>query len=152
MRAILILVYKYKLLLYSKIYVFSFVYSLGFIAMNIIQMVSHLNYYTDGFLYVYYFNIILELFFSIVFTIIFYPQRNLVIYNFEYSINYNSIYCVSEITSNKEKNMKMNKLSKKMLKYIYLKKEYPLVLIEPFAKTEHIFNDTHIHLGITTNV
>ena len=44
--------------------------------------------------------------------------------------------------------MKISNLKPKILKEKYLKHEFPLVLVEPFTKTNNLFNDVHIHVGI----
>ncbi len=48
-----------------------------------------------------------------------------------------------------EKNLKINNISKVMLDKEYFKKQYPIVLVGPFAKTNDLFNDSHLHLGVT---
>ena len=147
-RAILTLAYKYKLIIYSKVFIFSFLYSLGFIAMNILQIINHINEYYDGLVYVYYMDVALELFFTILFCIIFFPQNYSLFYFLDLNANINFI---AEIKTNKEKNLQVNNLRKKRLKEKYLKKEYPLILLEPFTKIDTLLTDCHIHIGITKN-
>ena len=71
MRKRLALAFKYKLLIYFKICIFSLFYSLGFIVVNIMIIYYHLNYYINGFIFNYYLNIALEQFFSIILAILF---------------------------------------------------------------------------------
>ena len=71
-RTILTLSYKYKLIIYSKVFIFSILYCLSFIILHIILISSHFNYYGQSINYVYYLNINLELFFIIILAIIFF--------------------------------------------------------------------------------
>ena len=154
-RTILTLYYKYKLLLYSRVFIFSFFYCLGFIVLDLIQIIYRINRYTNGFNYIYYMNICLELFFCIILNVVFYPLTNplFVLYNFERNIMNidDNVYFIAEIREKKEKNLKINNLNEKLLKNEYLKKEYPLILVEPFAKANNLFNDMKMHIGITKN-
>ena len=151
MRTILTLVYKHKLLIYTKIFIFALLYSLGFIVMNIFQISCHINQYIDGFIYSFYFNIILEQFLIIILGILFYPIKNSRLYYFQF--DYNSINFIAEIKKNKEQYMNIGNLNKKKLKDEYLKKEYPLILVEPFTKTDKIFNERFlIHIGLTKKI
>ena len=47
-RTILTIAYKYKLIIYSKVFVYTFLYCVGFIIMNFYQINYHINYYFDG--------------------------------------------------------------------------------------------------------
>ena len=145
-RTILTLAYKYKLTLYSKVFIFSFLYCLGFIVINIIQLNYNINKYSNGFEYIYYMDISLEIFFIIIFAIIFFPFNNVSLAVLEANIN---MFFLSEIK--KEKELKINKLSKKIIEENYIKKEYPLILLEPFAKTDYLLKGYQIHLGIANN-
>ena len=150
-RTILTLSYKYKLIIYSKVYIFSILYCLSFIILHLILVATRFNKYEeyeDSRFYVYCINIGLELFFIIIFAIIFFPLRNSLFYYFEVNYDYNSITFVSQIKSSTENNMKISNLKPKILKEKYLKHEFPLVLVEPFTKTNNLFNDVHIHVGI----
>ena len=60
MRTILTLAYKYKLIIYSKVFIFSFLYSLAFIIVKFIQ-IKYKNV-EDGFLFIYYIDISLKSF------------------------------------------------------------------------------------------
>ena len=148
---ILTLSYKYKLIIYSKVYIFSILYCLSFIILHLILVATRFNKYEEyeeSRFYVYCINMGLELFFIIIFAIIFFPLRNSLFYYFEVNYDYNSITFVSQIKSSTENNMKMSNLKPKILKDKYLKHEFPLVLVEPFTKTNNLFNDVNIHVGI----
>ena len=147
-RTILTLSYKYKLIIYSKVFIFTFFYCLGFIIINIISINSQMEYPED-FVYIYYLNIALELFFANIFSIIFFPLRNSILYFSEVNYDYNSIKFIAEIKNNK--NIGIDNLNRKILEEQYRKKEYPLVLVEPFSKSDNLFNNSHLHIGIVKN-
>ena len=147
-RTILTLTYKYKLIVYSKVFIFAFLYSLGFIIMNIIQISYHMNYFIEGSYYIYYLNVVLELFFAIILSIIFFPLKNSLLYKFKIYYDYDKFNFLAEIKSNEEKSFKIINLTKEKLQKEYLKNEYPLILIEPFTKTNNLFNAPHLHVGI----
>ena len=148
MRTILTLAYKYKLIIYSKVFIFSFLYSLAFIIVKFIQ-IKYKNV-EDGFLFIYYIDISLEIIFAIILSIIFFPLKHSTYFEIEFHNNIN-MYFLSEIKKDKEKNLQINNLNKKNMKEKYLKKEYPLVLLEPYAKTNNFINDCHMHIGIVKN-
>ena len=115
--------------------------------MNIVIIGYHINYYCEGFIYFISLNIALEFFYSIILAIIFFPnKKNLYFFNISY--NYNSIIFFTEIKRKIEKQIKIKNLTKEILEEQYVKKEYPLVLVEPFIKSNNLYNDACIHLGI----
>ena len=149
MRTILTISYKYKLLLYTKIFIFSLLYSLVFIVVNIIKICSHLNYNIYGFIFNYYLNIALEQFFAIILGILFYPVRNSPAYYNQVHYKLNSINFIANIKKKKEKYMRINNLTQKLLKNEYVKSEYPLILVEPFTKNDKIFDKrANVHIGV----
>ena len=155
-RTMLTLMYKYKLLLYSRVIIFSLFYGLGFIALNLFHIFYKINQCSDGFFYIYYMNIALEAFFCIIFGIVFYPVRNPGFLhnninnniNINFDLIFNNITFIAQIKNTKEKSMRINNLTEKTLKNEYLKKEYPVVLIEPFARTDNLFNEKNFHVGV----
>ena len=149
-RTILTLAYKYKLIIYTKVIIYSFLYSLGFIIISFMIISSHSK--DDKEEYIFYLNIALELFFSIIFAILFFPLRNSLFYYFEVNYDYNSITFVAQIKLNNEKNMKISNLKQKRMKNEYLKHQYPLVLVEPFTKTNNLLNGPNIHVGIVKRI
>ena len=150
MRKRLTLAFKYKLLIYFKICIFSLFYSLGFIVVNIIIIYYHLNYYINGFIFNYYLNIALEQFFSIILAILFYPLRNSKSYFVQVNYDFKRTKFIAEINNRNEKSRKINNLTPKLLKEEYLEHENPLILVEPFAKTDKLFDKRFfVHIGVT---
>ena len=149
MRARLTLAFKYKLLIYFKICIFSLFYILGFIVVNIIIIYYHLNYYINGFIFNYYLNIALEQFFSIILAILFYPLRNSKSYFVQVNYDFKRTKFITEINNKNEKSIKINNLTPKLMKEEYIKYEYPLILVEPFAKNDNVFGKVFsVHIGI----
>lgn len=150
-RTILTLAYKYRLIVYSKVCIFSLLYSLGFIAINIFPIIIFYKkeYYNDTYLdesgFIIYINISLAILFAIIFSIIFFPVHNSLLFYMEANIN---MYFLTEIKKAKEKKMEINNLTKNIVKQYY-KKEYPSIFLEPFAKTNDFLNNCQIHMGIT---
>ena len=114
--------------------------------MKIIQIKYHINYYCNGFSYSYFIDISLELLFISLFAIMFMPFRNSKLFFFEPKFDF-----ITEIKKNKDKNMQINNLSKKILREIYVNEEYPLILLEPFAKIDTLLSRYNIHIGIAKN-
>ena len=146
-RTILTLVYKYKIIIYSKIFIFAFLYSIGFIAIKIIQLYYNINDDNEGIIYIYYMDISLEIFFALIFGIIFFPLKHSFLFFFETNNDIN-IYFLTEIKKDTENNLQIKNLKKNILEEIYIKEEYPLVLLEPFTKIDNLLNDCHLHIGI----
>jgi hypothetical protein len=158
-RTVLTLAYKYKLIIYNKVFIFFFLYCLTFIVINIFPLVVlrrrdyNEHYYdnwssVDEISFIYYMNISFEILLAMIFAIMFFPVQTSLLFFYESTIHLN-MYFLTEIKKDKEKTMKINNLSKHILKQKYYKKEYPLILLEPFAKTNNFLNDCHIHVGIT---
>ena len=152
-RTYLTIAYKYKLIIYSKVFIFSLLNCLAFIAINIFPMIifskkDYVGENKDEILFIYYANVSLAILFAMIFTIMFFPHQTSKLFFMESYININ-MYFLTEIKKDKEKNMKINNLRKNILKKIYYKKEYPLVLLEPFAKTNNFLNNCNLHVGIT---
>lgn len=141
LRTVLTLVYKIKLIIYSKVIIFSFLYSIIFMSMQYIQLRYKIHFYSKGFIMNYYINICLEIIFAIILGITFFPIKISVLYYYPINIDYDSLIFVSEI---KENNNNISKLTKKKLINEYQKKEYPLVLILPFCKNTNEFNQFYI--------
>ena len=145
LRSILTIGYKLKLILYIKVFIFSFLYSIAFIAFYLIIIIYRLNTYTEGFHYIYYINILLEIFFTIVQTIIFFPSKVSIFYFSPVNFDYDSLKFVAQIKEINEEYLDTTLLSKRLM-IRYSKNEYPLVFIGPYAKTDGLFSN--IHLGM----
>ena len=103
-RAILTIAFKYKLIIYSKVFFFSFLYSLGFIILKFIQI--KYNDVEDGFLFIYYMDISLEIFFAIILAIIFFPRHHSLMIEFEFYNKITNMNFLTEIKKIKKKTFK----------------------------------------------
>ena len=104
--------------------------------------ISYIYYYIVGFYDFYYINTCLELLFSIILGIIFFPLKISPLYYI--IIESKSITFLAEIKEAKKKNLNISKLKKNILKKVYKKKEYPLIFVGPFTKTKNVFDSLHL--------
>ena len=142
-RTIIFISYKLKLIIYFKVLIFAFFYCFTFFVFHIFLLTSKINYYADGFFYYYLIIIAIEIFFTIVLGIIFYPSKISIMYYLPIVYDYDSLNFIAEIKQEKENDMNISKLNKKKLFNEYKEKEYPIALISPFAKTNKPFNEFH---------
>ena len=105
-------------------------------------MLFSLNKHCFGFYFNYSLNIGLEMLFSIILFIMFFPLKMSLFYFYPVYYDYESIIFSAKIE--KEKNDNISMLKKHILKEEYQEKEYPIVLINPFAKNLNEFSDVHI--------
>ena len=143
--------YKIKLIFHGKIIAFSLLYSIGFILFPFIEMIYNVHNYAKVFYYNYYFKIILEMFYGIVFAVIFFPMKASFLYFLPIYFDFENKKYISEINSN-EKDMNIAKLTQKLIKKEF-QGEYnsalPIVFVNPFYKKNNLFNN--LHVGIFDN-
>ena len=147
LRTILTIGYRIKIIIYTKIMIFSFLYNLLNIVLLILEISFHLNYYIEGFFYIYYLNTCLELLFAIILSILFMPLKTSPLYYIPVVYDFGTLKFLAQIKANTEKSLNISQLRKDLLKN-YKKKEYPLIFISPFAKTEKVFNSVHLGLVV----
>jgi len=141
LRTILTLGYRIKVIIYSKVLIFSFLYSISFIILYFAELSYSINKNCYGFYFNYSLNVALEMFFSIVLFIMFFPLKMSFFYFYPVYYDYESAIFLAQFE--KEKNYNISNLKKDILKE-YQKKEYPLVFINPFAKNLNDISDAHI--------
>ena len=141
LRTILTLGYRIKVIIYSKVFIFSFLYSIGFIILYFVELSYSINKNVFGFYFNYSINIALEMLFSIVLFVMFFPLKMSFFYFYPIFYDYESVIFLAQIE--KEKNYSISNLKKDILKE-YQKKEYPLVFINPFAKNLNEITDAHV--------
>ena len=141
LRTILTLGYRIKVIIYSKVLIYSFLYSISFIILYFVELSYSINKNCFGFYFNFSLNIALEMFFSIVLFVMFFPLKMSFFYFYPVYYDYESAIFLAQIE--KEKNNNISNLKKNILKE-YQKKEYPLVFINPFAKNINEISDTHI--------
>ena len=131
-KTIIAISYKVKLYVYSKIIIFSLIYSLAFILLPLFVKIFSINDYAEVFYYNYYINVGLEIFLGFILGILFYPVKITVLYYLPVKYDYNSKKILIKIKNNENLN-NISKLTKGKLKYEYKKDNLPVVLMKPFA-------------------
>lgn len=137
--------YKIKLIFHGKIIAFSLLYSIGFILFPFIEMIYNIHNYAKVFYYNYYFKIILEMFYGILFVVIFFPTKVSFLYFLPIYFDYENIKYISEI--NNEKEMNISNLVKNLIKKEFNGKSksiLPIVLVNPFYTKNTLFNNLHV--------
>jgi hypothetical protein len=145
--SVLSISYKIKNDIYLKIMIFSIVYCSAFIILPFIEKIYikidddvetfHLNYFI---------TICLELAFNLALVILLFP-RDLTLYYFLPTIfDYNTFKMTVIIKKRNKKQLNISNITHQLLKEEYQEKEYPLVFINPFCKTNDVFNGLHVGL------
>ena len=138
--------YKIKLVFHGKIVAFSLLYSIGFILFPFIEMKYNVHNYAKVFYYNYYFKIILEMFFGILFVVLFFPMKVSFLYFLPLYFDYENIKYISEINNN-EKEMDISNLTKSLIQKEFQGKNksiLPIVLVNPFYNKNSLFNNLHV--------
>ena len=137
-----------KLIIYLKMLIFGFIYSITFILLPFIEIIFSLNYYIDIFYYHYYFNACLEMFFGLIVGVIFLPIEDKRFYSYPIDLEYdsNNRFLYLKIDKKKEKNYNISNLTKKTLKKEYKKEKLPVLFLNPFPKKN--INENYLYIGI----
>ena len=140
LKTILAIAYKAKLMIYSKIIIFSLLYSIGILILPIIEMNLSIHEMAQVYYYHYYINIALEMLFGFILSIIFFPVKITVFYYLPIFYDYNSRKILVNINKeeNKESNFNISNLSKILLNKKYKKEKLPIVLMKPFSENNNI--------------
>ena len=146
LRTIMAIPYKIKLIMYIKIVALGFIYCIAFIILSFIEIIYRLNHYIDIFYYNYYFNIALEIFFCLIFGVIFFPFKLPILYYSPIIYNYNNRILKAKIDKENESKYNISCLSKSILKNKYAKTKLPIVLLNPFSNEYNLINNLHIGL------
>ena len=75
------------------------------------------------------------------------PLKTSPLYYIPVVYDFGTLKFLAQIKANTEKSLNISQLRKDILKN-YKKKEYPLIFISPFAKTEKVFNSVHLGLVV----
>ena len=149
LRTIFARTYKIKTVIYLKIMIFSIIYCSAFIILPFIEKIYlNIDSCVETFYINYFITIFLELFFNIILSIILYPQ-DLSLYFFLPTIfDYNTLKFRVEIKNNSKNKLAISNLTHDLLKNEYQEKDYPLLFITPFSKTDKVFDN--IKVGLIT--
>ena len=114
-------------------------------------MLYNVHNYAKVFYYSYYFKIILEMFYGILFAVIFFPIKiSLLDFLPIYFVYENKKY-ISEINGN-EKDMNISKITKNLIQKEFQEKsksDLPIVFVNPFYKKNNLFNN--LYVGVFEN-
>ena len=145
--SVLSISYKIKNDIYLKIMIFSVVYCSAFIILPFIEKIYiKIDDVVETFYLNYLITICLELAFNMALVIILYP-RDLTLYYFLPTIfDYNTFKMKVTIKKRNKKQFNISNITHQLLKEEYQDKEYPLVFINPFCKTNDVFNGLHVGL------
>ena len=149
LRTIFARTYKIKTVIYLKIMIFSIIYCSAFIILPFIEKIYlNIDSCVETFYINYFITIFLELFFNIILSIILYPQ-DLSLYFFLPTIfDYNTFKFKVEIKNTNKNTFSLSNLTHDLLKNEYQEKDYPLIFITPFSKTDKVFDN--IKVGLIT--
>ena len=144
-KTILAVGYKIKINLYLKLMIFSIIYGSTFIVFPFIEkLYFNIDYVVETYYVNYLITICLETVFNLALTIILYP-KDLTIYFFLPTIfDYNTFKIEAKIKKRYEDRLKISNLTYDLLKNEYEEKQYPLIFINPFTKTNNVFKDIRV--------
>ena len=144
-KTILAVGYQIKIKLYLKLMIFSIIYCITFLIFPFIEKIYiNIDGVVETFYANYFITICLETLFNLALAIILYP-KDLTIYFFLPTIfDYNTFKIEAIIKERYKKKLKISNLTPKLMKNKYQEKQYPLVLINPFTKTNDGFKDIRV--------
>ena len=144
-KTILAVGYQIKIKLYLKLMIFSIIYCITFLIFPFIEKIYiNIDAVVETFYANYFITICLETLFNLALAIILYP-KDLTIYFFLPTIfDYNTFKIEAIIKERYKKKLKISNLTPKLMKNKYQEKQYPLVLINPFTKTNDVFKDIRV--------
>ena len=142
LKSILSLFYVFKIAIYKKVIKFAFLYSCVFVGFQIYKIIF-LYDYVDAFFFNYFINTGLELFFVLILVKMFYPENLTIFYFIPVRYDYNSKIYNVQITKEENK-LKISNLNENILENEIKKNNIPLVFINPFSKSDEVFDNAHI--------
>ena len=144
---VLAISYKIKNNIYIKIMIFSIIYCIAFIILPfIVKNYIKIDEDVETFHINYFITICLELVFNLALAIILFPRDLTLFYFLPTIFDYNTFKMEAKIKKDNEEQLNISNITHKLLKEECQDKEYPLVLINPFCKTNDVFNNLHVGL------
>ena len=139
--------YKLKTIIYLKIMIFSIIYCSVFIVLPFIEkLLIKIDNVVESFYINYFITIALEAFSSIVISNILSPQDLTLYFFLPIVFDYNRFKFKLKIKEENKEELNISNINGELLKNEYEGKKYPLVFINPFAKTNNVFGDLHVGL------
>ncbi len=144
-KTILAVGYQIKLKLYLKLMIFSIIYCSTFI---IFPFIEKLYIKIDNVVETYYANyfitMILETVFNLILVIILYPKDLTLFFFLPTIFDYNTFKFEAIIKEKYERKLQISNLKPNSLRNKYQERQYPLVIINPFTKTNNVFKDIRV--------
>ena len=142
---ILSLSYKLKTIIYLKIMIFSIVYCSSFIILPFIEKIYiKIDNVVESFYLNYFITICMEMLYSIIIYLILSPPDLTLFFFLPIIIDYNRFKFEAKIKDEKKDDLNITNATHNLLKNEYQEKQYPIILINPFAKTNYVFSDLHV--------
>ena len=144
-KTILAIGYEIKIKLYLKLMIFSIIYCFLFIIFPFIEkMYMGIDNVVETYYLDYFITICLESVCNLVLILILYP-RDLTVYFFLPTIfDYNSFKIETKIKQKLERKLNISNLTYELMIDEYQEKQYPLIFINPFTKTDNVFRDIRV--------
>ena len=137
--------YKFKTTIYIKIMIFSIIYCSSFIIMPFIEKIYiKIDNIVENFYLDYFITICMELFFSIVISLILSPPDPTLFLFLPIVMDYNKFKFEAKVKEEQKDALNITNATPNLLKDEYQGKQYPLILINPFGKTNNVFSDLHV--------
>ena len=144
-KTILAVGYQIKIKLYLKLMIFSIIYCATFIIFPFIEkLYIKIDSVVETFYANYFITMILETAFNLILAIILYPKDLTIFFFLPTIFDYNTFKIEAIIKERYEQKLKISNLKPESLKNKYQERQYPLVLINPFTKTNNVFKDIRV--------
>ena len=144
-KTILAVGYQIKIKLYRKLMIFSIIYCCTFIIFPFIEKIYiGIDNVVETFYADYFITICLETVFNLILSIILYPKDLTVFFFLPTIFDYNTFKIETKIKEKHERRLRISNLTFDLMKNEYQEKQYPLVFINPFTKTNDVFKDIRV--------
>ena len=144
-KTVLAVGYQIKIKLYLKLMIFSIVYCATFIIFPFIEkLYFNLDYVVESYYANYFITMCFETAFNLILTIILYPKDLTIFFFLPTIFDYNTFKIEAIIKEKYKKKLKISNLTLDLMKNEYQEKQYPLIFINPFTKTNNVFKDIHV--------
>ena len=137
--------YEIKIKVYLKLMIFSIIYCFFFLLFPFIEKIyMGIDNVVETYYLHYFITIGLESIFNLILALILMP-KDLTVYFFLPTIfDYNSFKIETLIKEKLERKLNISNLTYDLMTYEYQEKQYPLIFINPFTKTDNVFKDVRV--------
>ena len=142
LKSILLDIYENKLIIYKRIIIFSYIYSSAFIIFQLIKLIF-LRQYINSFYLNYFINACIEVFFTLILVILFFPKNLGIYFYIPVLFDYGTEIFRVQIKNNSDE-LSIANLNRNLKKIKFKGTNSPLLFINPFSKNNNLFNDLHL--------